>query len=98
MSPIIIRLGWLALCFTSSVNSVLFDGGEVAQVTTANGPVLGSARMTSVGSTPYFSFQGIPYAKPPVGKLRLVVPQPAEPWTTPLNLTGDSDVRCPQVL
>ena len=72
------------------------NGDQTVQVSTSSGPVLGSLRTTS-GSSPYFSFQGIPYAKPPVGRLRLLVPQPPEPWTTPLNLTGDSDVRCPQV-
>ncbi|XP_044731316.1 juvenile hormone esterase-like [Chrysoperla carnea] len=29
----------------------------------------------------YKSFQGIPYAKPPIGKLRFKDPQPPEPWT-----------------
>ncbi|KAF5273123.1 hypothetical protein FQA39_LY07613 [Lamprigera yunnana] len=28
----------------------------------------------------YYSFQGIPYAKPPIGTLRFKAPQPAEPW------------------
>ncbi|EEB19354.1 Esterase FE4 precursor, putative [Pediculus humanus corporis] len=30
---------------------------------------------------PYFSFQGIPYAQPPVGNLRFKAPLPVKPWT-----------------
>nr|UUB32777.1 carboxylesterase COEC4 [Dendroctonus rhizophagus] len=37
------------------------------------------ANCTENGS--YFSFQGIPYAKPPLGKLRFKAPQPPEKWT-----------------
>ncbi|CAB3246754.1 unnamed protein product [Arctia plantaginis] len=29
----------------------------------------------------YYSFKGIPYARPPLGDLRFKAPQPAEPWT-----------------
>lgn len=33
-------------------------------------------------------FRGIPYARPPVGALRLLAPQPVEPWTGELDATG----------
>lgn len=28
----------------------------------------------------FYSFEGIPYGKPPIGKLRFCLPQSAEPW------------------
>lgn len=41
-------------------------------VTTNNGPVIGRKRM-SVKDKEYYSFQGIPFAKPPVDELRFKV-------------------------
>lgn len=41
-------------------------------VFTQYGPVLGAERTTEMG-TKYFSFQGIPYARPPEGNLRFRV-------------------------
>ena len=70
--------------------------GDPEQVQTSYGPVLGSLRNTST-STPYLSFQGIPFAEPPVGSLRLLAPQHPSPWSSALDLTGDSDVMCPQL-
>jgi len=59
---------------------------------------LGSLRNTLLPSfTSYLSFQGIPYASPPVGSLRLLPPKRPSPWTEPLDLTGDSDIICPQL-
>jgi para-nitrobenzyl esterase len=50
-------------------------------VKTKDGPVCGT---TSGGVTSYL---GIPYAAPPVGKLRWKPPQPVKPWTTTLEAT-----------
>ena len=51
---------------------------EEYRVETVYGPVLGSLRTTTttggVLGTPYLSFQGLPFASPPVGELRLRLP------------------------
>ncbi len=45
---------------------------------------------------PILSYQGIPYAAPPVGRLRFAPPQPAHPWQGLLK-ADRSDIKCPQV-
>ncbi|KAJ9600061.1 hypothetical protein L9F63_009642, partial [Diploptera punctata] len=37
-------------------------------------------KVTAYNGVTYYSFQGIPYAKPPVGPLRFEAPQSPEPW------------------
>jgi para-nitrobenzyl esterase len=55
------------------------------QVQTAQGPVCGTV---DNGVTEWL---GIPYAAPPVGALRWQPPQPAAPWTAPLQATAFGD-------
>ena len=64
-----------------------FSNAEFAEVSTPYGRVQGSLRNTSK-MTPFYSFQGLPFAAPPVGNLRLLPPQPPISWDTPLDLTG----------
>ncbi|XP_035910083.1 esterase B1-like [Anopheles stephensi] len=59
-------------------------------VNTGCGPVKGASR-TALYGTEYVSFQGIPYAKPPVGELRFKDPCPPENWTDLLDCTRQSD-------
>ncbi|KAG6451453.1 hypothetical protein O3G_MSEX007157 [Manduca sexta] len=44
----------------------------------------------------YYTFKGIPYAKPPLGELRFAAPQPAEPWEGIKDATKECNI-CPQV-
>ena len=64
-----------------------FSNAKFAEVSTPYGRVQGSLRNTSK-MTPFYSFQGLPFAAPPVGNLRLLPPQPPISWDTPLDLTG----------
>ncbi|ULU01595.1 hypothetical protein L3Y34_001725 [Caenorhabditis briggsae] len=50
------------------------------QIVTSYGPIEGR-RLIHEGEKQVDAFQGIPYAAPPVGKLRFAMPQPHEPWT-----------------
>ncbi|XP_058799348.1 neuroligin-1-like [Phymastichus coffea] len=49
-------------------------------VETRAGKVQGAKQISSRGNE-FYSFKGIPYAKPPTGKLRFQDPKPMEPWT-----------------
>ena len=48
--------------------------------------------------TKYASFQGIPYAQPPIGSLRFKSPQPFKPEKTSYDVSATSHVKCPQVV
>jgi carboxylesterase type B len=48
-------------------------------VTVSNGKLRGKSGK-NIHNGQFYSFQGIPYAKPPVGSLRFKAPQPPEPW------------------
>lgn len=50
------------------------------------GRIRGAKRRTVYGET-YYSFEGIPYAKPPVGELRFRAPQPFGNWADILDAT-----------
>lgn len=59
---------------------------DFATATTFSGSVKGVKKVSGFG-VDYFSFQRIPYAKPPINELRFSDPQPVDPWTDILDGT-----------
>src|ERR1043166_5733160 len=59
-------------------------------VKTAEGPVNGLFK------NGVYEFLGIPYAAPPVGKLRWMPPQPAAKWKEPIDATHFGNI-CAQI-
>nr|CAD7458802.1 unnamed protein product [Timema tahoe] len=57
----------------------LEDGMETVTVNVGQGALRGRKVISRPG-TAYYSFQGIPYAKPPVGSRRFKSPEPLDPW------------------
>jgi carboxylesterase 2 len=57
-------------------------------VRTDSGMVRGVVKQTVMGRD-YLSFQGIPYMKPPLGKLRFKAPEPPVKWSNILDATKE---------
>ncbi|XP_015680989.1 cholinesterase [Protobothrops mucrosquamatus] len=64
-------------------------------VITSSGPIKGKQFLAGLGSVT--AFLGIPYAEPPVGKLRLQKPLPHQPWNQTLETTSFGN-SCPQFI
>lgn len=57
-----------------------------------NGPVRGVKK--NFFETEYYSFRGIPYMKPPLGKLRFREAQAADNWNEPFDATQEGPSYC----
>ncbi|GLG95960.1 Esterase FE4 precursor, putative [Gryllus bimaculatus] len=68
---------------------------EFVNVRVSHGALRGR-KVTAKAGNSYFSFQGIPYAKPPVGPLRFQVAQPVEPWGGVRDALKEGP-SCPQI-
>nr|ATU82753.1 secreted Esterase/lipase protein [Pristhesancus plagipennis] len=70
---------------------------ECVSVQTKLGKLKGAERKSRDGKT-YYAFIGIPFAKPPVGKLRLKNPEHIEPWHEELDVSNESpQIGCYQI-
>ncbi|XP_041971069.1 esterase FE4-like [Aricia agestis] len=65
------------------------------EVTIAEGTLAG-CECTAYDGLKYYSFEGIPYAKPPVGKLRFRDPQPVDSWSGVRDATKPGN-KCAQI-
>ncbi|PZC70779.1 hypothetical protein B5X24_HaOG200161 [Helicoverpa armigera] len=84
------------MAMISAVNDFLDDlrGGRMTDapvVTVEQGQLQGKVVNSPTGKA-YYSFQGIPYAKPPLGSLRFKAPQPPEPWDGVREATSEGSV------
>ncbi|CAK1546010.1 unnamed protein product [Leptosia nina] len=62
--------------------------GERCVVETQNGTICGYIDKRDEGV--YYKFKGIPYAEPPLDKLRFMPPIPIKPWKNTLDCTKDA--------
>ncbi|XP_062978324.1 cholinesterase-like [Elgaria multicarinata webbii] len=82
----------LLVLFSLISNSASEDDGVVF---TTSGPIKG--KHIAVGSGSVTAYLGIPYAEPPVGKLRFQKPVPHQPWSQVLEATSFGNA-CPQFI
>ncbi|XP_044728158.1 carboxylesterase 1F-like isoform X2 [Chrysoperla carnea] len=65
-------------------------------LTIEQGTLFGEKILNYLDDEVFYTFNGIPYAKPPLGALRFKTPEPAEPW---IGVYDATQVRpmCPQI-
>lgn len=66
-----VRLILFAIAVICAVNGISADQYRI--IGTINGEVRGIKKSTLLRGVPFYSFKGIPYAKPPVDELRFKV-------------------------
>ncbi|XP_063147410.1 cholinesterase-like [Candoia aspera] len=74
---------FLGLCFCQLISSAPTENDPV--VVTSSGPIKGVRLLTRSGAVT--AYLGVPYAEPPVGKLRFQKPVPHQPWSHVLEAT-----------
>ncbi|XP_033606831.1 carboxylesterase 1E isoform X3 [Cryptotermes secundus] len=82
---------WLCCLSTEAVYA---DAAGVTLKLPGLGALRGSLNTSAWTSRAIYQFQGIPFAKPPVGHLRFKPPEPADPWNGTLDATKFGK-KCP---
>lgn len=75
------------------INSRTITTSNSEIVETEYGPIKGVKKPSVLGRN-YFNFQGIPYMKAPLGKLRFRDAEPPTKWTEPLDVTKEPPGYC----
>uniref|UniRef100_A0A6E8VN70 carboxylesterase n=1 Tax=Anopheles coluzzii TaxID=1518534 RepID=A0A6E8VN70_ANOCL len=90
----------ISLLFLLLLVTIRAGGVELIQtepvVCISDGCLRGTVLQNSVGSS-YPAFLGIPFAKPPIGKLRFANPQPNDPWQGKYNASTTKSA-CVQIV
>lgn len=69
------------------------SSSEFSIIHIENGPIRGLKTKTISGSD-YYSFRGVPYMKPPLGKLRFREAEMPENWSEPFDATQEGPSYC----
>ncbi|XP_021914303.1 liver carboxylesterase-like [Zootermopsis nevadensis] len=85
---------WLVFLSTHTVYGDELNG--VTLQLTGLGEIRGTLNISAWTNRTIYQFQGIPFAKPPVGNLRFKPPEPAEPWNGTLDATKFGR-KCPVI-
>ena len=83
-----------AFFFVLNSTQVEIDKNLSPVVRTESGAVVGKIENLPYGKSVH-KYLGIPYAEPPVGKLRFAAPEPIRPWSGVKRAT-DFGAPCPQ--
>ncbi|KAM8704455.1 hypothetical protein ACLKA7_008977 [Drosophila subpalustris] len=73
------RMRWRLKAIEHKIQQYRQTTNESVIADTEYGKVRGVKRLSTY-DVPYFSFEGIPYAQPPIGELRFRAPQRPTPW------------------
>ncbi|CAH1113445.1 unnamed protein product [Psylliodes chrysocephalus] len=89
-----LNINMIFIVFFLCITTVLCAGGP--SITLKDGKIKGVMVRSEREKINYYSYIGIPYAKPPIGNLRMQAPEPVEPWQGTFMATNNNKV-CYQI-